>query len=448
MGIVVALAILFTVVMGAGRLAAQPAPAATQETPAGATPDSSAPTGLAALGLKGFLQYKNFTFFETTPTDNRIVRNEGLLEIEWARRLAPWADAKLVVDVRGDDDDLTDGITFQIPETARQRSVLSVKETSLTTRFGPVELAAGKQIFAWGTADGYNPTDNLNPYDYLDPIELEKMAVWSVSSRVTFGPATLALVLVPVFTPSRTPLIGSRWAPFPPPGPVVDNREVPGSDIENMQYGARLRATVRGVDLSVSYFEGFDHLPAIRQSTATVNGVTVPRYTPVFTRMRVPGADFSTTFGKLEVHGEAAAKLVESNGRHDRFQAILGVNYTWDDLGVRWLDQIMLIAEYARETFLATRNRDVLDPINLRAFRDTALARVAFKLSEDTSLKVTAVLDFTDAPNHYLQTRLSHKITDALHVEGGLDFFGGPRETLYGRWKDNDRFLFNVKYYF
>jgi hypothetical protein len=223
---------------------------------------------------------------------------------------------------------------------------------------------------------------------------------------------------------------------------------VPERDIDNMQYGVRLRGTVRGFDLSVSYFEGFDPLPAVRQSTATVGGVTVPRFTPVFTRMRVPGADFSTTVGKLEIHGEMAAKLVERDGRHDRLQMIAGVNYTWDDLGVSWLEQVMLIAEYARETFLATRDRDVLDPINLRAFRDTALARVAFKFSEETSLKLTAVLDFTGSPNHYLQARLSHKITDALHVEGGFDFFGGPRETLYGRWRDNDRFIFHVKYYF
>src|SRR6185436_10043528 len=94
-------------------------------------------------------------------------------------------------------------------------------------------------------------------------------------------------------------------------------------------------------------------------------------------------------------HGEAAAKLVERNGRHDRFQAIVGVNYAWDELGLPWLEQVALIAEYSRETFLSTVSRDVLDPINLRAFRDTALARVAFKFSEETSLKLTAVLDFT-----------------------------------------------------
>ena len=28
------------------------------------------------------------------------------------------------------------------------------------------ELKLGKQIHAWGTVDGNNPTDNLNPYDY------------------------------------------------------------------------------------------------------------------------------------------------------------------------------------------------------------------------------------------------------------------------------------------
>jgi hypothetical protein len=439
--VVIVLALAVSVAPGVGETASQPAPATA--------PESGSPSGIAALGLKGFLLYKNFSFFDETPTDNRHVRNEGLLELEWARRLAPWADARLVVDVRGDDDDLTDGVTFQIPDTAPRRSILAVKEATLAGRFGPAELTVGKQIFAWGTADGYNPTDNLNPYDYLDPIDYEKLGVWSASARVTAGPANLAFVMVPFFTPSRTPILGSRWAPLPPPGPIVDDREVPGRDIDNVQYGARLRGTVRGVDLSVSYFDGFDHLPAVRESSVTLGGVTVPRFTPIFTRMKVLGADVSTTFGKLEVHGEAAAKLVERDGRHDRFQAIVGVNYAWDELGLSWLEQVALIAEYARETFVSgPRREDVLDPIALRAFRDTALARLAFKFSEETSLKVTAVLDFIESPNHYLQAKLSHKLTDALHVEGGLDFFGGPRETLYGRWRDNDRVFVFVKYYF
>jgi hypothetical protein len=437
-------ALATAIVTGPLAAEAQPAPPPAAEP----VPAAPAASGLAALGLKGFLLYKNFTSLYETSSDDERVRNEGLLELEWARRLAPWADTRVVVDVRGDDGDLTDGVSFQIPETTRRRSIVNVKEATLSLRHGPVEVIGGKQIFAWGTADGFNPTDNLNPYDYLDPIDAEKLAVWSAAARATMGPAGLTFVIVPFFTPSRTPLIGGRWAPPPPPGVIADDREVPGRELDNIQYAARLRGTTHGVDLSLSYFDGFEHLPSIRQSEVTLGGVAIPRFTPVFTRIKAVGGDVSTTFGKLEVHGEVAAKFVEENGRHDRFQAIVGVNYAWDELPVRWLEQVALIAEYARETPISSARPDLLDPVALRAFRDTALARLAFKFSEDTSLKLTAVLDFTGSPNHYLQAKVSHKLTDTWHVEAGFDVFGGDRDTTYGRWTDNDRFFLSVKYYF
>jgi hypothetical protein len=57
--------------------------------------------------------------------------------------------------------------------------VLDVKEAVLTFRPQAVEISLGKQIFAWGTADAFNPTDNLNPWDAMDPIDNEKMGVYS-----------------------------------------------------------------------------------------------------------------------------------------------------------------------------------------------------------------------------------------------------------------------------
>jgi hypothetical protein len=51
-------------------------------------------------------------------------------------------------------------------------------------------------------------------------------------------------------------------------------------------------------------------------------------------------------------------------------------------------------------------------------------------------------------PSHYTQVKLTHKITDAAHVDAGLDFFAGPRDSFYGVWKDNDRFFLMLKYYF
>ena len=79
----------------------------------------------------------------------------------------------------------TRGLHLQIPETSRHRSYLGLKEATISGRQGPVEVTLGKQVYAWGTADAFNPTDNINPYDYLDVLDNEKLGVWSASARLT-----------------------------------------------------------------------------------------------------------------------------------------------------------------------------------------------------------------------------------------------------------------------
>ena len=420
--------------------------------PSAATAETSAAEsesgGLAALGLRGVLVGKNFSHFRESNGDDQNFRNEVLLQIEWSRRLVAWADARLVVDVSGDDGGLAQGLTFRIPETEAHRSIIAVKEATLTGRAGPVEVSLGKQIYAWGTADAWNPTDNLNPYDYLDPIDNGKIGVWSMSARATVGPGSVTFVVVPVFTPSRLPLPDSRWVPPPPAGVVVESRELPGRGAADIEYAARAKVTLRGWDVSLSYFDGFDHVPVVRRSEiASMPGAV--RLTPIFSRVRAAGADVSTTFGKLVVYGEVAAKFVSRNAPYDRLHSIVGGNYSWDSLGLRWLDQVTLIAEYARETVLGSDSTsDVVDPASLNPFRDAFVSRLQFKFTEDTQLKFTAVLNLVRQPSHLLQVKASHKVTDTIQVEAGIDFFAGSRDTFYGRWKDNDRFFFSAKYYF
>jgi hypothetical protein len=73
---------------------------------------------------------------------------------------------RLVVEFRDDDFGYARGLHLQSPETSRHRSYLGVKEATVSGPQGPVEVTVGKQIYAWGTADAFNPTDNVNPYDY------------------------------------------------------------------------------------------------------------------------------------------------------------------------------------------------------------------------------------------------------------------------------------------
>jgi len=43
--------------------------------------------------------FKTFSFFKA-PTDNGNFHNEGILLVEWSRRLAPWSDVKLMLEAR------------------------------------------------------------------------------------------------------------------------------------------------------------------------------------------------------------------------------------------------------------------------------------------------------------------------------------------------------------
>ena len=421
-----------------------------------------APTGLAALGIKGTAILKNFSHFDTTHDDPQLIRDEGLVRLEIARRLAPWSEVRLVGEVRKDDGDLTDGVTFQIQEKDPRRSVLDLKEAVLTLRGGPVDVTLGKQIFAWGTADTFNPTDNLNAYDYLDVIDNEKLGLWSAAFRLTAGATTATFVVVPAFVPSRLPLPRSRWIPEIPRTfmGVADDRQVPGVSADNMQYAARVRTTVRGVDVSASYYDGFEHVPVLRVSSlAVAPGVTLPRFAPVFTRVKVPGLDVSTTYGKFELHAETAARFVESRGRDDRWQGIAGFNYTWDTPPLPGVEQVVFLAEYAREITLHSRSSSSFLPldavpglgdlISSTIFREALIGRALVKLSEDTQVKLTAVLDLDSAPNAYVQSKVTHRITDAFQVEGGLDLFAaGEPDSHWGRYRRNNRVFVFLKYFF
>lgn len=430
-----------------GVLAALPGRAAAQ-------PD------LAAWGLKGELAFKNFSSFSEGNGDDRLFRNEGRLQLTWERRFTEWLGAKSVVEARKDDNDYADGVSFQIPETTARRSVLDLKEAVVRVRTPGVDVDLGKQIYAWGTADAFNPTDLVNPYDFLDVLDNEKLGVWSVSARARVGPAALTAVVVPVFTPSRLPLRNTRWAPEPPSGftAVVDHRELPDRDVDAMQYAVRARATVLGWDLAATYYEGFRSTPAFRRSSLIIApGVELPRLTPVFTRIRAGGVDWSTVVRGLEVHGEAIARFAVDDGRDDRFQGIAGINYTWDGLGLRALDAVTVVFEYAREVVLATRDRTILPPgqagalgdlLADNAFRDALVGRVELELTEDTRVKLTQVTDLGRAPSHYTQVKLAHRLTDAWSGEIGVDLLTGGRRTFWGRWGDNDRAFVSVKYLF
>lgn len=432
------------------------------EQASGETTEGREPFRLSDLGLKGKLTYKNFSHFHDSPNDPRDFRNEAILEMEWDKTFSEWARVNILAMARQDDYRFTQGIRTRIPDNLARRRYLDVIEGALKLNVGSADIALGKQIYAWGTAWSFlpvplfNPTDNFAPYDYLDVIDRVKLGVYSASLTAPVGPVTVNMIWLPFFTPSRDPLPTTRWTPAAagaggvgldiPKDKQVEQRQVPGRDLDNMMYAIRVKTTVGGWDLSASYFEGFEYVPVVRRDKDPSGGDT---FAPVYRHMRVPGFDFSTTSGKFVFNGEFAFKFEDRDIKDTRFQGTLDTKYTWDDLGVKWLDQVEFLFGYIRERFLSSKNPNfIVDGNFINAFRNAIAGGTELKFNEETKFSVFGTMDFEKEANYFTQLKLTHKFTDDLHVESGFDLFAGVRDSFWGKWRDNDRFFFFTKYFF
>ena len=118
------------------------------------------------------------------------------------------------------------------------------------------ELKLGKQIHAWGTVDGNNPTDNLNPYDYYYMFLLgaeRKVGNVSGSIKYYWNDWQFEGVFIPKHVPNRMPF---NETAFPIKLPAS---HPPLIELETVsEFGIRIQTTNDLGDFSFSIFRGRD----------------------------------------------------------------------------------------------------------------------------------------------------------------------------------------------
>ena len=142
-----------------------------------------------------------------------------------------------------------------------------------------LDLVVGAQRLAWGTADGFNPTDRLNPYDLEDPTRFDcRLSSPAVVLGYQAGPVRIELVALPLFQPAALPVESFDVTSLGDPSQVFDLPDLrsgrslevgkvempvhpPDFTLENIQFAARISWRSPIGDLAVSYFRGFDSLP-------------------------------------------------------------------------------------------------------------------------------------------------------------------------------------------
>ena len=393
-----------------------------------------------------------------------------------------------------------------------------------------LDVRIGKQKVSWGKLDRFQPTDFINPYTYNDPFIVDeadrKIGIPALQASYYLPQdwgappeSRFTLVWVPHYYPFRFPpsqcvveggvsrCTIERWFPpaaipnttfvIPAAPPLVPtdiavpvgfqtlNVDPPAFRFENSGIGLRFSAFVHEVDMSFSFYHGFDSQPSFAL-TADALGDPDPMnppfvrnlsaqttLTPHFQNIDAAGADFAYAFGSFTVRGEGAfvhnrafprdlrglvsdpaalapeiqkaiAALAMGAGRvpvalpsafevSDAFEWGVGGDYLWEGY---------LILLQLNQTDVFNSDVDLLiEDVDTRL-----LANLRKNFLSDTLRTQFVVLYGIESDYTLLRPIVGYQVTDHIAVEAGYLFIAGRSRSVIGQYKANKEAWFQVEF--
>lgn len=316
---------------------------------------------------------------------------------------------------------------------------------------GDIQLRLGRQLLAWGRADGVNPTDNLSPRDFrlLTPEDSDQRT-GSNALQLIFNSSAgqFSLTAMPALNSHRLPL------------PQVTGIQLVQAEAEHQRaFALKWDYSGEGLDASLSVVRGPDLMPGLNRVSMTAQGLQLllrPAQATVF------GADLSATAGGLIWRAEAAYSRYTDSVSADSVAMLQPKR-----------DQWMLVAGPEAELggsttlgvqLLMQQVRDWRDPADLP---DTLLQRLAMqqaafqnqtrasqtgftwrlatrKLNDSLLAEVSGVMLAPQRAGLW-RAKVDYALNDRWHLQGGAERYFGPRSHFFGQLKDNQPFYLQLR---
>lgn len=303
----------------------------------------------STFSIGGQINYDNISYFNSQKgkVNNR---NEGLLQLNLESLVSKNTQWRSIFELREDISDKT-------------RNRVWIDELWIKQKLGKVDLTIGKQILVWGTADGFNPVNNINPVDYSDMLdtENERIGAYGIRSQLFFNSADFDFFWVPIASMGKLPSPNSRWFPKPTaiglPMEVLTmgldlkiNEILPEPSLKNGEFGVRFRKRFSNADIGVSYYNGFDHLPEFNLDSAQLL-LPMPQVVlnGVFKRQQVVGSELTVIFPYgITLRNEAALFIpMQSKPFQNRFvQVVVGLDRSFTISSTSYLIILQYIGDF------------------------------------------------------------------------------------------------------
>jgi hypothetical protein len=175
-------------------------------------------------------------------------------------------------------------------------------------------ISMGQKILKWGRADFTNPTSKLNSQNLISRSpDREDMDMGNILASVNWYPSEridLQAIIMPLYRPSVLII-----DPIPlPENTSINQTNGLITDQQLLSYGLRTDLHLKGIDLGISWFNGYDPMPGVSLTSFNLNlsgpgPVTTTQLSVKPYKTQVIGFDFESSIGPLGLRGEAALSM-------------------------------------------------------------------------------------------------------------------------------------------
>ena len=319
-----------------------------------------------------------------------------------------------------------------------KRPALSIRRLQVSLTQGGLVLDLGKQFIRWGKTDILNPTDRFAPRDYLEVTDTEFLGVTGARLNYERGQNTFDLVWIPHFTPSRIPLLDSRWAVLPDEAAsfaLIDR----GSRLPNgSQLGVRWTRVTSGYEFSVCVYDGFNHLPLVDATLGQSGAIELTRVHPAQT---MAGGDLAVPLASLTLKGEAAyfrGEPVAGEPSSDDY-VLYVVQFE------RLIGEWSIVGGYAGEEVVTRRSALAFAPD--RGLTRAFVGRVGYTIDTNRSLAVEVAARQT-GDGTWLKAEYSQAAGQHLRTTITASLIRGEPDDFLGQYSRNSHLTLALRYSF
>ncbi len=356
----------------------------------------------------------------------------------------------------GTQEDTYHGFTDSFDEKERRRRNHELNELYWfwdTTYF---DTTLGKKVFKNGISSTFSPVDRISPVDWNDPLYPKQLGTWFASVLIPISSLNFTMAYLPVFTPSKYPSLRSRW--IPPSNSIIQywktntNQFSTETDYEYVypdpsdQYFAKLELTTTiGMDVYMSYFDGYSPYPVIRTENLPGGG---NKYYIEHIPITNSCAGFSFVYEEYEFHTEA---LVQKNNEKDEekeeYKDDEYVSYIYGAMAV--FEDVIITLDYTDETITKEKpENDYESSEELRSRMHGWIGSFTYEFTPYLNARLAMILCAEDEGD-VRDFTINWEVIDRLNLSLKLQTFGGEDDSFFKeQWGHNNRAVLGVVYTF